>query len=806
MFDSIAKLVTRRGWLVILVWGLLAGGLYLFAPRFREVSQDDSVRFFPPRYPSVIGQDLLERGFPGNVAVSTFVIVGDRPDRRLSPAELAYLDSVADAFKKLQEQEPELPIKNVTDHRTPIIGTRLLGRSSEGGEAGLISVALTSTFAARKSRVTVDRFEKLLKELPKPPEGLRIHWTGSAAVGHDANSAANESIARTTDATIFLVVVILLLVYRSPVLALIPLATIGLSVFIGLKVVASLVYLPWFKFQVINITQVFVVVVLFGAGTDYCLFLIARYREELARGRDSEAALTEAIKQVGGALVASAGTVVVGLGMLYFSSFDKIRYTGPAIAVCLAIALTSALTLAPVLLSWLRGAVFWPFRPPHHVQGRDPDQERLESAPSSAFWEWVAGYVVTRPGLILSVSLVALIPLAVIGVQTRPNYSQLDDLHENTPSVLGAEVIHHYFPVGELGPSWVLVHHPELDFRSEPGLKAVEAVSARIAQVPNVAEVRSVSRPLGKPLGLDTAAEPAPSSGFLQNMARRIQRDVGTAALRAGADPRYVGINPSDPADYNHITRIEVIYRSDPFSPKSIGTLRQVHEVVREATTQNGPFAGASLVGLSGASAEVNDLETVTTRDERRMYVLVTIGVYLILLLLLRRPGISLYLIATVVLGYLATLGLTEVVFRNLHTGPEPWRGMDWKVGFFLFVILVAVGEDYNILLMARVIEEERKHGPIEGTRRAVAHTGGIISSCGLIMAGTFLSMLTGSLSSLKQLGLALGFGVLLDTFIVRPILVPAFVVLWHRLRPRARLESAIQPVSDTPSAATSAS
>src|SRR5262249_21959972 len=192
-------------------------------------------------------------------------------------------------------------------------------------------------------------------------------------------------------------------------------------------------------------------------------------------------------------------------------------------------------------------------------------------------------------------------------------------------------------------------------------------------------------------------------------------------------------------------------------------------------------------IGIAGSTSAVNDLRRVTTNDERRMYVLVTLGVYAILVALLRRPGISLYLIATVVLGYLASLGVTDLLFRGLHRGPEPWGGLDWTVGFFLFVILVAVGEDYNILLMSRVIEEERKHGAIEGTRRAVAHTGGIISSCGVIMAGAFGSMLTGSLTSLRELGFALGLGVLLDTFLVRPILVPSFVVLIERARFRRR-------------------
>src|SRR5262249_24418588 len=161
-------------------------------------------------------------------------------------------------------------------------------------------------------------------------------------------------------------------------------------------------------------------------------------------------------------------------------------------------------------------------------------------------------------------------------------------------------------------------------------------------------------------------------------------------------------------------------------------------------------------IGLAGSTSAVSDLRRVTTNDERRMYLLVTLGVYAILVALLRRPGISLYLIGTVVVGYLASMGVTDLVFRALHTGPEPWGGLDWTVGFFLFVILVAVGEDYNILLMARVLEEEPKHGVTAGTRRAVARTGGIISSCGLIMAGSFGSMLTGNLTSLRELGFAL--------------------------------------------------
>ncbi len=796
MFDWLARQVTRRGWMVILAWVAIAVALRLYAPEWKSVSQDDNVRFFPPGYPSVVGQDLLEAGFPGNVASSTYVIIGERPDRQLTADDLLYLDDISTLMTRLKVEEPDLNIKSVTDRRTPIIGSRMLGRSQEGGEAALVTVALTTTFAAKRTRITVDRFEELMASLPDPPRGLNLQITGSASVGHDMNSASNESIARTTDATILLVVLILLIVYRSPVLALIPLSTIGLSVFIGLKAIACMSLVPWINFQVINITNVFVVVVLFGAGTDYCLFLIARYREELARGRSATNALTEAIRQVGGALTASAGTVVIGLGMLYFSSFAKIQYTGPAIALALAIALAAAITLAPVLLRLLGKAVFWPFKPPHHERGHEEEEESLAAAPASRLWSSIADSVVRYPGTILLLCLAVLLPLALVGSRTKSNYSQLADLHQDQPSVTGARVIKKYFAVGELGPSVVLIHHPEIDFRSDAGLRTVEDLARKIALVDNVAEVRAVSRPLGKPLPLTSERKPpARNESFLDRMNRlrlQTQETVATTALRAGADSRYVSTNPASPSDRNHITRIEVVYRTDPFSPASMATMREVARVVEDEAKPDRLLAGATEIGLGGATAEVNDLQTVTTLDQRRMYYLVTLGVYVVLVLLLKRPGISLYLIATVVLGYLASLGITDLVFQMMHTGPEPWGGLDWKVGFFLFVILVAVGEDYNILLMARVIEEERKHGPIEGTRLAVAHTGGIISSCGLIMAGTFLSMLSGSLASLRQLGFALGIGVMLDTFIVRPVLVPAFIVLWHRLFPGRKIESVV--------------
>jgi RND superfamily putative drug exporter len=773
MFALISRLVVRRPGLVVLACFALAAALRSVAPSWDQVTKDDNVRFFPPDFPSVVGQNLLERGFPRDAASSQVVLVCERKSGPLMPRDFSYVDAMAGRFYQFAQEHPELGFKKLDTHLTPVIGPRLLGDGGgSGARAVLTIVSLNGTYLAKTTRIAVDRIlEWVEQERTRPPAGLELAVTGSAVVGHDINTAANESIANTTWTTVILVVVILLIVYRSPLLAMVPLVTIALSVAVSFWAIALLTRVPGFGFQVINITRVFVVVVLFGAGTDYCLFLIARYSEELGRGRSRGDALREAMGQVGGALVASAGTVIVGLGMLFFSSFAKIKYTGPAIALSLTVALTASLTMAPALLALLRGAIFWPFRGMRPVSNslgkREPDP-----GPTAGFWGRAADLIVQYPVAILAICLAALLPLAVVGARTRSNYNQLADLDSDRPSVIGSQAVRRHFAVGELSPATALVDDPSLDFRSPRGLSAIEEVSRRLMAIEQVAEVRSLSQPVGKPLAATG------DQGFLARVG-------GQALLRMGAESRYVSVKPTRPSDTNHITRFDIVFKTDPFSEASLEALDRLRQTLQDAAAAGQPLAGTRDIGLAGSTSMVNDLRRVTTEDQRRMYLLITLGVYAILVVLLRRPGIGLYLVATVVLGYLASLGLTDLVFHALHRGPEPWGGLDWTVAFFLFVILVAVGEDYNIFLMARVVEEEQKYGVTEGTRRAVAHTGGIISSCGLIMAGTFGAMLTGKLASLRELGFALGIGVLLDTFLVRPILVPAFLVLIDRARAR---------------------
>jgi RND superfamily putative drug exporter len=238
-----------------------------------------------------------------------------------------------------------------------------------------------------------------------------------------------------------------------------------------------------------------------------------------------------------------------------------------------------------------------------------------------------------------------------------------------------------------------------------------------------------------------------------------------------------------------HVARIDLISELDPFSRDSIAQLDNIQKAVKDLINQPASagadddralhlLAGSTLY-FTGTTASIRDLKNVTDQDQFRIDGLVLAVVFCILWALLRKATISAYLIVSVFFSYFVALGVTFVVFWSLD--PSGFSGLDWKVPMFLFTILIAVGEDYNIFLMTRIEEEQAEFGPVEGVRVALLQTGGIISSCGIIMAGTFFSLvLAGSLVGMQQLGFALAFGVLLDTFVVRPILVPAYLIMLH--------------------------
>jgi RND superfamily putative drug exporter len=657
------------------------------------------------------------------------------------------------------------------------VGEKLKSPVGNDGQALLIVLQLRSEFMAVGNMELVGRIRRELdsvRQSPDFPPGLELGLSGSAAVGTDMLNSAEESIRSTERTTIFLVLVILLAVYRAPGLVAVPLATIFASLAVAIGLVAWIAQasdaLGWLDYKIFKTTRIFIVVILFGAGTDFCLFLIARYKEELQEGLNPADALARALGRVGGALAASAMTTILGLGAMVFADFGKFRNSGPTIAFCLAVALAASLTLAPAMLRGVGAAVFWPFgRTAFPGRPGRPGKAVLHP---SGFWPWLSGQIVRRPGIILVGSLLVMLPLADRGLRIDVTYDLLSELQPDRSSVRGTQLLRRYFPAGETGPITILAYHATggLD-DSQPAREKIRRLAQRLYELQYVDSQGQTARPVTSVRSLvEPLGEPPQRFGFFSGLRKGLVRGHHrTKSTYLAQSPEYAG----------KLTRLDVVTRYDPFSAESIRLLDRLEEDLLDlGDDPNSEWRGAEFHFI-GTTAGIRDLKRVTASDLALIQQLVPIAVLAVLVVLLRRTWISVYLILTVLLGYFVSIGCTELFFTWLYG--DTFVGLDWKVPMFLFVILIAVGEDYNIYLVTRVFEEQSKLGPVEGLRVALIRTGGIITSCGVIMAGTFASMTTGTLRATSELGFALAFGVMLDTCVIRTVLVPALLAILAR-------------------------
>jgi len=698
--------------LVVIIWFVITG---VFGPLFGKltsVQENNNSSFLPKGAEATLASDEIAKfssrdsfNFPALILF----------EGKVTPQRLTAINEHMAGVGALTLDGTDAKI---SDYLAP--GQVISAFPSQDGEAILANVPLDGNAISKllpNDKPVLPAVIDALREDIKPiaeANGVSHYVTGPGGLLGDLFGAFETLDSSLLLTTLGVVAIILIVVYRSPVLWIIPL----LSSLFALSTAGGIVYLLA-KNDIIDVdgqSQGILSVLVIGAATDYALLLIARYREELHHHEDRFDAMRAAYKGVWEPILASGATVSISLLILLFSQLTNTASLGPVGAIGIACAVITILTLLPALLLIFGRWIFWP-RVPHN----DGDDHVL-----SGTWSKVGRSIDRNPrkAWVISGSVLLLFAFASTTLKAE-GLGTVDSFTGNPESVVGQKLLTKHFPGGEGDPTQVVVN-----------VDKIGAVTAALKNAPGVTDVTPQLD------GIPLPGQPLPAVKVVDNRAiLNVTLDKAPDSVEAGND---------------------------------------IPEIRRLAHAAD----STSLVG--GTSAVYFDVRTANDRDNKTIIPIILIVITLILGLLLRSILSAVVLLGTVLLSYFATIGVCALVFNHVFG----FAGGDTSFPLFAFIFLVALGIDYNIFLMTRVREESMKIGTRAGVIKGLTVTGAVITSAGIVLAATFAVLGLLPLVPLAQLGFAVAFGVLLDTIIVRSILVPALV---HEIGPKIWWPSKLQ-------------
>lgn len=734
MLEAVAQFAIRFRWLILAVWVIGALAATRLLPSLASVTQSNNAQFLPASAPSQQAA-VLAAPFQAANAGPTAVIVAARSGAPLDAADNA-------AIERIEQAAAAVP---------GVLSVRDLGSSADGqARRALVVTAPTGGLGVASNPGLVRSLRDAFAAAGALP-GLSLHLTGPLAQATDAAASSSQSGASIQRFSVLFVVVLLFVVYRSllaPLVTLLP-AVLSLLLAMPLVALASRGGLP-----VSPATQLLLPVLLLGAGTDYGLFLVYRVREEIRHGATPTDALIAAMGRMGSSIAFSALTVIVALCCLALASFSLYQGLGPALAIGLGVMLAAALTLLPALLAIFGRALFWPSRP-------------AAGQATIGVWGRLAARVVRRPLVVLlaGVVLFGALSAGLAGFRTAGFAS---GAVAGSDSADGAAVIAAHFPVASNNPEVLVLRF------ATPVWEHAERLAQAQNQLAAAPALRAVSGPLdpnGTALAVDDLvglhAQLGPAAALPATPA-------ATTAVPQGVYQAYRATAPFISPDGRTLQFYALLTAGPAGSQAAISAIPALRSalatVIQSVEAQDG--------GVLGPDAVAYDIEQASTGDLLAIAPVVLAAIAVLLAVLLRSLIAPLYLIATVGLSYTAALGLSTFVFVRLGGG----AGLNFLIPILLFIFAMALGEDYNILLMTRVREEARRLPLRDALARAVGHTGGAITAAGLILAGTFAVLgIAGGSEQARQLGFTIAFAVLLDTFFVRTLLVPSIAALLGR-------------------------
>jgi len=617
----------------------------------------------------------------------------------------------------------------------------------------LVSFSKSSGYTESSGAKPIEDNVKVVRQIVRLAEsgnqGLKVYVTGEAPISADLSNMAGNDLQLIEPITISLVLILMGLFFRSVLGPIIPLGSIGVALGISQAVVFIIgSYVTNVHFTVITL----LIVILFGVGTDYSIFILARYREELLKGAERKEAMQTSITWAGESIATSGATVIVAFGAMSVSSFSMLMTMGLVLSIAVLIALLVALTLVPAIALALGGKIFWPISGERWVNFRmNYMKKRLKRR--GGYFRRAARFATRHAVPIFVVALVVSVPTTYMYFTGATSFDFIGGMG-NSESVQGLNALTDSFGAGLTSPTEIVVTYPQQIIDSNGSmsvqmLNSMENFSIAIEGInQNVKEVDGPSRPNGVFVNVTSlAALP------------EIDRAVIEMQIKS-----YIGKD-------NSTVMLRVVYREEPLTPLSMDTTRAIRSEIPLFKASDPTLVAATIL-VGGESAAMVDVDKATGAEFTQMELLVLIGVFIVLLVVLGSVILPLFAILSISLSISWTLAVTILLFDNLLAKP-----VLWMLPLVLFVMLMGLGMDYNIFILTRIREETVKCKNHEkAIIEAVDKTGGIITACALIMAGAFGSMMISSTTLLQEFGFALAFAVLLDAMLVRTYITPAIM------------------------------
>ena len=682
----------RTKWVVLVIWIIAAVVMSPLGSKLSDVTTDNTESFLPSNAESTEVVRTLDHQFPAKETALALVVYQNKDG--LTPANFAKIRSDA---QKIQAEPARIPL---IKSQPPVLPAPV------GPTSKLVSANHQVAYAVYTFPTDFDHesdWGKAMRDITSSGNGdMNVYVTGDVGFNTDADEVFSNIDTKLLLATTILVLVLLGAIYRSVLVAVSPL----IVVFLAYQFATGLIYLFAKSGATVSSNSTGILVVLmFGVGTDYCLLLVSRYREELRRLEDKHDAMQRAVRRAGPAILASGLTVTLAMLVLVFAESGNTKSLGPVAAISVFCAMLAGLTVLPALLTIFGRRGFWPRR---SIVEYDP--EHAERA-HTGLWRRFGDKVLHRPGPALAVTAGVFLLGSLGLIAYKVDYSSTTFFKKSVESVEGFKVLSEDFPAGTLSPTTVLVE---------------------------------------------------------QQGGSVTDQDIALAAAKLKTVKGVAGVLPTDQRSTDgRIAVVDVILKGDPNDVSALDLVPKMRDSVADLKP--------GVTALVGGGTAINyDYNKATERDLKVIVPLALLVMAIILGILLQAIVAPLVLLASVVLSFACTLGIS-ILFIRFVVGDA---GFDASIPTFAFIFLVALGIDYTIFLMARVREEARKYGTREGMLRAIAATGPVITSAGVILAGTFSVLMTLPVTFTFDLGFMVALGILLDTFIVRTIMVPAAVEL----------------------------